>query len=74
MINFFKNLKAQMQHRAAVKSTINELSKLSNAELTDIGISRGEIYSIAHEANPKPVLQKSDKATGFINVNLKGWV
>ena len=74
MINFFKNLKAQMQHRAAVRATINELSKLTNAELNDIGISRGEIYHIAHSHNPKPVLQKSDKSTGFININLKGWV
>lgn len=74
MINYFKNLKAQMQHRAAVRATINELSKLTNAELNDIGISRGEIYHIAHEHNPKPVLHKSDKPTGFININLKGWV
>ena len=63
-----------MQHRAAVRATINELSKLTNAELNDIGISRGEIYHIAHSHNPKPVLQKSDKSTGFININLKGWV
>jgi uncharacterized protein YjiS (DUF1127 family) len=32
-----------------IRQTIYELSSLSNAELRDIGISRGDIYSIAME-------------------------
>ena len=31
------------------RSTIKELSKLSDRELRDIGISRGDIYSIAYD-------------------------
>lgn len=31
------------------RSTIIELSKLSDRELKDIGISRGDIYSIAYD-------------------------
>jgi len=73
-MNFLKTIRAHLQHRRAVKATINELSRLSNAELNDIGISRGEIYHIAHTSNPKPVVGKNEKTTGFINDNLKGWV
>jgi len=32
-----------------VAKTIQELNKLSNAELSDIGISRGDIYTIANQ-------------------------
>ena len=48
---WFKRLNASLAHRAKVNSTIKELSKLSDRELNDIGISRGEIYSIAMEAH-----------------------
>lgn len=48
---WFKRLNASLAHRAKVNSTIKELSKLSDRELNDIGISRGEIYSIALEAH-----------------------
>ena len=45
--------------RKAIRETIKELSKLSDAELRDIGIARGEIWDIAHQD---------------VNDNLKGWV
>ena len=32
-----------------VAKTIQELNNLSNAELSDIGISRGDIYTIANQ-------------------------
>ena len=35
------------QHKAA-KETIKELNRLSDKELQDIGITRGEIHSIAY--------------------------
>ena len=41
--------KEMMKHKA-YRETYNELSKLSNKELADIGIARGEIHSIAMEA------------------------
>lgn len=39
-----------MRHKA-YRNTYNELSKLSDAELRDIGISRSEIHWIAMEAH-----------------------
>jgi uncharacterized protein YjiS (DUF1127 family) len=33
--------------RREINQTIKELNKLSNRELQDIGISRGDIYSVA---------------------------
>ena len=57
-----------MEHASRVRSTIKELSQLSDAELRDIGISRGDIYAIAHEA----YLDDLDKVE--FNRNLKGWV
>lgn len=47
------------EKRKAIRETIKELSKLSDAELRDIGIARGEIWDIAHQD---------------VNDNLKGWV
>ena len=63
---WFKRLNAKMAHRAKVNQTIKELSQLSDKELRDIGIGRGEIYDIAHSTF------KDDYAK--INSNLKGWV
>lgn len=65
---WFKRLNAKLAHRAKVNSTIKELSKLSDRELHDIGISRGDIWSIAHEA----YLDNQDKVE--YNRNLRGWV
>ena len=65
---WFKRLNARLEHGSKVRATIKELSALSDAELRDIGISRGDIYSIAHEA----YLDNLDKVE--YNRNLKGWV
>jgi|TARA_B110000467_G_scaffold158373_1_gene174442 hypothetical protein len=48
------------------------LNKLSNAELADIGLSRGDIYSIA----TKQFDDYSDKIATKAqpNQNLRGWV
>ena len=53
------DLEALHAKRKAIRETIKELSKLSDAELRDIGIARGEIWDIAHQD---------------VNDNLKGWV
>lgn len=61
--------KAFLKHRkrtAAVRATMKELSALSNRELNDLGISRGEIYSVANDT--------ADMVFGKENENLKGWV
>ena len=64
---WFKKLNAKLAHRAKVNSTIKELSKLSDRELNDIGISRGDIWAIANE-------DPSYKRFAETNKNLEGWV
>jgi len=64
---WLKKLNAKLAHRAAVNQTIRELSRLNDRELNDMGISRGDIYSIANGT--------SDLIRGVeANKNLKGWV
>ena len=46
--NWFKNLGAEFKRRRNIKDTIKQLSALSNHELNDIGIARGDIWHIAH--------------------------
>jgi len=65
--NWFKSLSASIERNRQINHTIKELSKLSNRELNDIGISRGDIYWIAHET-----YIKNDNIES--NRNLKGWV
>ena len=48
--DWFKRLNAKLTHQSNVRATIKELSKLTDKELKDIGLSRGDIYSVAHEA------------------------
>ena len=50
-----------------IRSTINELSRLTDHELNDIGIARGDIWAIANE-------DVSFKRFADTNKNLKGWV
>ena len=47
-MGYFEEAKALMLQNARAKQTYNELSKLSDKELRDIGISRGDIYTIAY--------------------------
>lgn len=61
--SWFKKQWANHKDRQQVKTTIKELSALSDRELHDMGISRCDIYTIAHGASDNPR-----------NANLKGWV
>ena len=65
--NWFKKLAADIERARRVRETIKELSKLSNRELNDIGIARGDIWAIAHE-------DADFKRFADTNDNLKGWV
>ena len=68
VFEFFSSLHKSYIFSKEVRVTINELSKLSDRELNDIGITRGEIYSIAvDQAKATELHMKS-------NSNLKGWV
>jgi uncharacterized protein YjiS (DUF1127 family) len=67
--HWFKKIYEHLERRSQVNSTIRELSKLSDKELNDIGISRGDIWWVANEAY-------YDNRDGLMdeNKNLKGWV
>ena len=65
LINFRRN----MEYRTAVRTTIKELSKLTNHELQDIGICRGEIYTIAHNSYNKPQQVKLSEISASINLS-----
>lgn len=69
LVNFLLKIKSQYTHYREVQQTINELSKLTNKELNDIGLSRGDIWYVAHESH------KQDKAPDvYANPNLRGFV
>lgn len=63
--NFLQKIKS---HRIA-RVTEKALYRLSDRELNDIGIARGDIYSLARGDK---TLKKSDKME--VNPNLKGWI
>lgn len=66
MFNIVDRIRLRIAKRRAANQTYSELSKLSDNELRDIGISRADIRSIAeglfYGDEPKE------------NVNLRGWV
>jgi len=68
LIDIFKSLKAALDRRANINQTIKELNKLSDRELNDIGMSRGDIWWVANEQ----YFDNQDKVES--NRNLKGWV
>ena len=68
LADWIRDYKRKLAHRAEINATIKELNQLSDAELRDIGIHRGDIYAIAHEA------YYDDIAKVEFNRNLKGWV
>jgi uncharacterized protein YjiS (DUF1127 family) len=68
--NWFKKLGTELHRRKNIRHTINELSKLTNHELNDIGIARGDIYHIAHSSYPRALGGEAVEA----NRNLRGWV
>ena len=75
LLEYYKNYKEWSQYRTQVRETIRELTKLTNHELNDIGISRGEIHSIAHACYKKPTSISNNENVGVdVNVNIRGWV
>ena len=45
---FFMSLYERYEERRKAKATYNKLISLSDRELNDMGLSRGDIYSVAH--------------------------
>ena len=64
--DYFRALKRNYQTSKQIRQTINELSQLSDKELCDIGLTRGDIWSVAHEVYYDDRLK--------VNKNLKGWI
>tara|TARA_Y100001978_G_scaffold162944_1_gene149557 strand:- start:436 stop:684 length:249 start_codon:yes stop_codon:yes gene_type:complete len=64
--NWFKNLNQKRLQRRQARQTYNELSRLNDRELKDLGIGRSDIRSIANGNFHR------DQAEA--NQNLKGWV
>jgi len=61
--NWLKKQVIKLEARSAANATVKELSKLSDAELNDIGISRGDIRYLAEQHYKDQV-----------NENLRGWL
>ena len=65
-VDLIKSLNKKRIQNKAIRETEKALSNLSNAELNDIGISRGDIYSIARKVESIEIVKA--------NKNLQGWV
>lgn len=65
-MDFLKSVNEKRIQHKAIRETEKALLSLSNAELNDIGISRGDIYAIARTSETI--------ATVKANNNLQGWV
>lgn len=68
------NIRNTSAHHAEVRNTYKVLSNLSNKELADIGITRGEIYDIAHKSHTKPAKVTAKEEPVKVNENLRGFV
>ena len=47
MTNLLKNFLQKLRNYGQYRQSLNELSKLTDRELNDIGIGRGDIYRVA---------------------------
>ena len=63
-----KSLIAKYKQHRQIQETIRQLSALSNRELNDMGIGRGDIHAVAHG---DPSFRRTGTKT---NPNLEGWV
>lgn len=66
LFDLIKDINEKHKIRARQRHAYKQLSALSNRELNDIGLSRGDIYSVAFE-------KTSDYHTK-INGNMRGYV
>jgi len=69
LAEWFKKTARELEHARAVRSTIKELSKLTDRELNDIGIARGDIYNVATGDETLERVRRMES-----NPNLRGWV
>jgi len=69
--NWFKKLDAAIQRRREIKTTIRQLSALTDRELNDMGLARGDIWAVAHGDE---TLERGRQDNLKTNNNLEGWV
>ena len=69
--NWIKKINAKLAHRKAVRQAVKDLSALTDYELNDIGISRGDIRAVA---NGDRSFKRGLEVRTDSNTNLKGWV
>ena len=62
VVDILKGLYTSYRREQDIHNTVRELNNLTNAELNDIGISRGDIYTIAN----KNVSDYHDKIRGRV--------
>ena len=65
----FNRLISYFQRQRRINRTIKELSEMSNYELSDIGISRSMIRSVATQVEN----DEYNKSKPTTNANLEGW-
>ena len=67
MTKLIKNFLQKLRRQNAYRNTYNQLQRLTDRELADIGIARGDIKNVARG-------DQSFKLVSDYNQNLKGWV
>ena len=76
MANFLRKIVNNWRKDSQIRQTIKELRALTDAELNDIGIGRGDIVSIARGDSDMKLSSRivyDDKVLP-VNANMKGWV
>ena len=66
LLDFLKSWNSYIKRQRRYKQTVKELSALTDYELNDIGIARGDIRSLAR--------QDAEMKKTQVNSNLAGWV
>ena len=73
LLSFFNRYNTNRAIRKKRNQTIRELSSLTDYELNDIGISRGDIRAVA-SSDPEYRRTSGDIANVETNPNIRGWV
>lgn len=69
LFDWVADVRRSWDYQKQIRQTEKELARLSDRELNDIGIARGDIYAIARgDITTKRGVEVSE------NQNLKGWV
>lgn len=75
LVNLYGHWAARNEAKSARKQTINELSRLNDYDLQDIGINRGDIRRLAQDRYNEILQDYQQKSRPVhANMNLKGWV